>query len=471
MNFLSQVPQQSKLNPAYYTSYKAYIGFPGLSGVQVQLNNDALSYNRAFLPNDTGVDIRTSSIISHLSTNNNFGFDVSADILSFGIKIKEKNQLHFGLSVEGYGNLLLTKNAFNLLLRGSGYFLGKDEPGALSGNSIDMSVYSALSAGYARRINDKLSVGGRVKFLSGMANLYTEQADISLHIDDGYDPNIVPYTHTFTPNVTLMGSFANSPQDSSLLAALRGIEQDIGQFIGFPKSLNHNPGIAFDLGLTYQVNDALTLAAAVRDIGFIKWNTGVKRVSSRGEEKPFEYAGVSDFLDMMNDNGFDIRQALVAMKDSLIEYLQLDQVDSTFSSYRGKLRTAFNISAFYDLTDNDHLGLMWNMQINQQKGMAITLAYTRTFSPNFSICVTNAILNQSVINFGGGFVVKGGPIQFYLVADKISAFQAADMRGFNLQFGLNVVLNRIDKDPTKRKYVRDYTPRDKTGYVRDRWAY
>ncbi|MCL2683028.1 MAG: DUF5723 family protein [Bacteroidales bacterium] len=471
MNFLSQVPQQSKLNPAYYTCYKFYAGFPGLSGVQIQLNNDALSYRRSFLPNDTGVDIRTSSIISNLAANNNFGFDISADILSFGIKIKEKNQLHFGLSVEGYGNLLLTKNTFNLLLRGPGFFIGKDERGALSGNSLDMSVYSAFSAGYARIINDKLSVGGRVKFLSGMANLYTERADISLHIDDGYDPNIVPYTYTLKPDVTLMGSFANSPQDSSLSAALRGIEQDIGRFIGLPRSLNHNPGIAFDLGLTYQVNDALTLAAAVRDIGFIRWNRGVKRVSSRGEEKPFEYSGVSDFVDMMNDNGFSIRQALVAMKDSVIEYLQLDQVDSTFSSYRSKLRTSFNISAFYDLTDNDHLGLMWNMQINQQKGMAVTLAYTRTFGPNFSVCITNAIVNQNVINFGGGFVVKGGPIQFYLIADKINAFQPANMRAFNLQFGLNVVLNRIDKDPTKRKFVRDYTPRDKTGYVRDRWAY
>ena len=468
MNFLNQVPQQSKLNPAYYTCYKLYVGVPGLSAVQLQINNDALSIARSVYRVGDTAFIDYNSIISSLSPNNNFGVDISADILSFGLKVREKNQFHFALSVEGYTNLLVTKSAFNVLFEGPGFFLdNKDESDALSENSIDMSVYGALSFGYARMVNDKLSVGARVKFLSGLTNLYTERSDIRISIDNGDNDTITPYTYFITPNVSLMGSFANAPKDSDLFHAL----ENIGSTIGFPNSPFSNPGIGFDFGATYHVSDVFTLGASIRDIGFIKWNTGVKRIFSEGETKPFAFSGVRHFNDILNDNDFDVNQVFTIFKDSLISYLQLSEEDAEFSSYRSKLRTSYNISAFYNFTDDDQLGLMWNAQVGQQKSTALTFAYMRTFSPYFSVCLTNAIVNQSVFNFGGGFALNAGPVQLYVVVDKLSSFRVVNMRGVNVQFGLNVVLNRIDEDMARRRFVRDYTPRDKTGYVRDRWAF
>ena len=468
MNFLDLVPQQNKFNPAYYTRYKSYVGIPLLSSVQFQVNNDAFSINRAFIQRPDRKLLDPLGIAAGLSAENNLGIDVGVDIFSLGFKIGENNQIHVGLGIEAYGNLLLTKNTLNLLfLQGPGHFLGIEGANALSGNNFDLNVYGALSLGYSREINEKLSVGGRVKLLSGFANLYTDRSNIHLFIDDGHDPEITPYTYFIKPNLALNGSFSNVPQDSNLLYAMR----NLGSVIGLPNSLLDNFGMGLDFGAVYQVNENVRIAASVYDIGFIDWKSNVQRITSKNQEKPFVFSGVGELTDLINSDGFRIQEIFTALWDSAVDYFQLNEVDTTFTSYRSPLRTSYNLSGFFNLTDYDQIGVMWNSQLGKQKHNALTIAYMRSIGRNFQVCISNAFINETVFNFGGGFAVNAGPFQFYLVVDKISSFQVIDMRAANIHFGLNVVLNRTEKNPNKRQQVRDFTPRDRTGYVNDRWAW
>jgi hypothetical protein len=444
------------------------------SAVQLQLNNDAFSIKRTFYRKFDTTVIDVGRIISNSYANNNLGADFSIDILNFGFKVGEKNQIHFGIGLEAYGNLLLTKNTLNFLLRGPGFFLDKNATEALSGNRIDMSVYGAASLGYAREISEKFSVGGRVKFLSGFANLYTESSEVYLHIDNGYDPLITPYSYSLQPNIALMGSFANSHPDSNLFSALRNVISDAADMsIGMPDltSLGNNFGMGFDLGLTYQINDDILVGASISDIGYINWNTGLKKVSSQGQNRSFVFSGVGSLNDILNNEDFDINNVFGALKDSAIDYLQLKENDTNFSSYRSRLRTSYNLSLFYDISEKAQIGFMWNAQIGHQKNKTLTIAYTRFITSNFSLCINNSIVNDNMINFGGGIALNAGAVQLYLIADKVSSFRVIDMRAFNVQFGLNVVLNRMEKATSKRRLAKDYTPMDKTGYVKDRWAY
>ena len=466
LNFLHQVPQQSKLNPAYYTCYKTYVGFPGVSSVQFQVNNDAFSVNRTFIqrPDTTLLDI--NRVIGNLSFENNLGVDFGVDILSFGFKIGEKNQIHVGLSVEGFANALITKNTLSFFLRGPGNFLDRRGTEALSGNSVDMSIYGALAFGYSRIVNEKLSVGGRVKFLSGLANVHTESSKIDLTIDNGHDLNITPFTYSFKPDVAIMGSFTNVPEDSNLIYAVKNLASSIR----LPSSITDNFGMGFDIGALYDVSDVVTIGASINDIGFINWNTGLKKISSRGQERHFVYSGVGNINDILNNNEFDLMNTFRALKDSLVDYLQINYADTTFTTYRTYLRTSYNLSGFYNITDDDQIGIMWNSKFGS-RNRVLTIAYTRMFGPNFSINVNNSIINENAFNFGGGFALNLGPLQLYVIADKVSSFRLINMRAANVHFGLNLALNRIEKDPTKRKFVRDYTPRDRTGYVNDRWRW
>jgi len=471
MNFLSLVPQQNKYNPAYYTRYETYIGVPTLSGFQLQVNNDAFAWDRTFtkIPGTTLIDV--PKMISHLSAENNIGVDFNLDLLSFGFKVGENNQFHVGLSREGYINALLTKRSLSLLLSGTGGFIGLEGADALTGNFVDINIYDALSLGYSREVNERLSVGGRVKLLSGIANLHTDRSNIRLFIDEGLDPEVVPYTHILTPDVALNGSFSAIPQDSNLLYLMRNfVSVTMDEALSMLNPKFDNFGIGLDLGAVYQVTENVTLGASVYDIGFINWNKNVQRITSQGQAEPFVFSGVAQFNDLINNEDFDILKVLGSLRDSVIDFLQLKEGDTTFTSYRSPLRTSYNLSFFYDITDNDQIGIMWNSQLGKRKYNALTLAYTRSLGRNFQVCFNNAIINDNMFNFGGGFAFNaGGSLQLYVVADKISAIRVADMRTINIQFGLNIALNRTEKDPNKRRFVRDFTPRDRTGYVNDRW--
>ncbi len=298
MNFMSQIPQQSKYNPAYYTCYKTYIGFPGLSGVQVQVNNDFLSISRLGRRGDSSFIIDVNKFVSSAFNNNNIGFEVSEDLINFGFKINDKNQIHFALGVEGYANLQITKNTLNFLLRGPGLFIGKGETEALSGNSIDFNLYGVVSLGYARRISKDLSIGARFKLLSGITNVYTSSSKVNVKIDDGHDPFTTPYRYDLKPEIALQGSFRDCPEDSNMFYALRNL-QEIGSAISMPEKITDNLGMAFDIGATYDISEDLSLGASVYDIGSITWNKGLKKIESSKHEKSFVFKGVGTLNDII----------------------------------------------------------------------------------------------------------------------------------------------------------------------------
>jgi hypothetical protein len=467
MNFLDLVPQQNKYNPAYYTQYRNYVGFPVLSGFQFQGYNDAFSVSRAIVERGGFKDIEPNNIIASLTTENNLGAEIGLDIFSMGFKVGDKNQFHINLGVEAQANLMLTKETFSFIFRGPGAFIGRDGENALSGNAIEANVFAALSFGYSREITEKLSIGGRVKFISGIANLHTERSDIRLHIDEGLIDTIVPFTYTVQPNVEIRSSFANIPKDSSLFYLMRN-PIDINDMLPSPFA---NLGIGFDFGAVYEVNDYLKVAASVYDIGFINWTHNTRRIASEGHNKEFVFSGI-DLDDMFDGNGgFDFERVITKLKDSVTDFLQLNQTDTNFKSYRSPLRTSYNLSGFYNLTDKDQIGVMWNSRIGKQTYNALTIAYTRSFGRNFQVCINNAIINETPFNFGGGFAFNAGSLQFYLIIDKINSIRVVDMRlgSMNVQFGLNFVMNRFEKNAVRRQLARDFSPRDRTGYVNDRW--
>ncbi|MCL2412624.1 MAG: DUF5723 family protein [Bacteroidales bacterium] len=428
LNFLNLVPQQNNFNPAFYTNYDSYFGIPLFSSIHLQLHNDVLSL-------DGLRQMHVPSLISSLSSENSFGLDFSLDLFSHGWRVRETNSfIHIGFGVEAYGNALLARNSLSFLLTGPGNFVGQHD--VLSGNFIDMSAYASLSFGYSHEINERWRVGGRIKLLSGIANFYSERLDIDIYIDQGLDPNVVPYTYFITPDIT------------------------INQFIDWtPRSIIDNWGLGFDIGAVYRVDDFMTFAVSVNDIGFINWGSnGVERITTQNRDDPFVFSGVWHIGDIITDNGFEVDEIFSAFTDSLRAFFQLDETDTTFTSYRSPLRTSYNISGFFNLSDNDQIGIMWNSRLGQWQSRSLTVAYTRSFGPNFQMSINNAMINNNPFNFGGGFAFNLGRFQFYAVAEKINSFRVIHMRAANIHFGFNLVFNR----PTERELVR-------RGFANSRW--
>ena len=428
MNFLSLTPQQNKFNPAFSMRYDTYLGFPVLSSVQLQLHNDAFSINRLF-------EMHVPSLLGDLSLQNNFGAEASLDVLSFGFRVGETNNFfHIALGVEAYANALFTKNSLRFLLAGPGNFVGQRD--ALTGNFFNMSLYGVLSVGHSREINDRWRVGGRIKLLSGVQNIHTERMDVEIYIHDGSNPHIVPYTYEINPNIV------------------------VNQFSGWgPRSIIENWGLGFDVGAIFQANEELSFAVSINDIGFINWRgDGVSRTTTQNRDDPFVFTGVGRIADIITQEGFRVEEIFTAIADSLTEFFELNEVDTTFTSYRSSLRTSYNISGFLNLTDNDQIGLMWNSRLGRGQQRSLTIAYTRALGRNFQVSVNNAFVNNNPFNFGGGFAFNMGRLQFYFVAEKLSSFRVINMRAANVHFGINFVFNR----PVEQNLVRQ-------GFVINQW--
>lgn len=157
--------------------------------------------------------------------------------------------------------------------------------------NIVSTNYAEIAFGHAREINERLTVGAKVKALVGLAKA-------TMHIDE---LNILASQDkwTITPKnaelymsakgliVPTKGETGNYQEDDYILDA-NGDRTPIlkdgtdGQIsyddIDFDTD-NLGPtgfGMAIDLGATYKLNDEWTFSASLLDLGFISWKTPPK---------------------------------------------------------------------------------------------------------------------------------------------------------------------------------------------------
>ncbi|MDE6308478.1 MAG: hypothetical protein K2L79_06720, partial [Bacteroidales bacterium] len=98
--YMDFVPQQSANNPAFQAPYDFYFGFPALSGIHAQINNDAFAWNNLV---ERGVDdslrFNVGKLVGRLHNRNLMGLDATEEILRFGFK-KGENYFQVGLSAK-----------------------------------------------------------------------------------------------------------------------------------------------------------------------------------------------------------------------------------------------------------------------------------------------------------------------------------------------------------------------------------
>ena len=115
---------------------------------------------------------------------------------------------------------------------------------------------------------DKLVVGTRVKYLFGLANVQTQYADVSL--TTGTEEELYALTTRANVHVNTSG--------------LGLLEEDQEAYI----YNTQNTGFGIDLGGTYQLNDRISFAASVINLGAITWKEDARSYTSNGS---FTFSG------------------------------------------------------------------------------------------------------------------------------------------------------------------------------------
>ncbi len=430
--FMTILPQQSNNNPAFIPNVKSYFSVPALGNIHLELNNELTSWNRLLQRGaDDSLRLNVNNFISKLENKNIFRVAADVEIIRFGFQ-GAGGFFHAGIAAHGEANLVFTKNLFDFALRGMGANINEPD---IKGNGINAMAYAYLYLGYSRQIGKKLTVGGRVKLINGLAVARSKKLDIKWSIlnddfdDENFNPDITPYSYEFETDIQ-MQSTVGLP---SLFGGNGFNWFDISKWLG-------NIGFGIDLGMTYAITPNLTLSASVLDMGAIFWKkgTGEEYVSNRKTPYLFQGVGNINIKNMVTSFDSILSPIIQEIKDSILGFQKTET-----EKFATALPTQFLVGAGYTIAEMHTFGVLLKGQIINNRFFNFEAGVSYTFMiKNFGISVNNTFTRNSALNFGAAFAVNMGPIQLHLGVDRLNSFNVAGMRGVNFNFGLNVLLGK-----------------------------
>lgn len=435
---LNEIPQSTYSNPSNQFNGKFHLGIPALSSYYFSLSNSGFAYSDFIRKSGDSLLADFDNMIKSIEDDNYLSFYSKVDLLSIGFSINSKTQLMFNVSDNAYFRLSYPKDLIRFIYEGNAAF--EDNTANLEGVGLSLNRYREYSAGLSYQLNEKLRIGGRLKYLQGMNNIYNERSDITIATD--------PETYEITANANLSIKTAGINDDLDDLTK--------SQFIPG----KGNRGLGFDLGANYQLNEKISLNASIIDLGYITWKDNTKSYSNKGE---FKYSGIE--LDAFAGNEgarSDGETSFDRVLDSLEEAMN---IDTSTSSYSAPLTSRIYIGGNYQINERSHAGALIQAEIFQGNILpSFTLLYNRKMTKWIGLGASYTMINRTYNNLGLAINFNPGPIQFYVVSDNLlGAFQPQHTRHLQIRFGINLIFGSDKSTKINAAYNRSEKKKSKKG--------
>lgn len=421
---METIPQRMYANPALLPFSNINIGLPVISNTYLSFSNSGFRYRDLIRRrSDDSLYIDPDFMISKLKDNNYLISHINTDLLSFSFRVK-KNFFTFNATEKVNFRFRYSKDLMTFLWKGNGGSVGE----TLNFNlGLDATHYREYGLGYAREMNDKLTVGGKLKYLYGMENIWTERSDVSLTTDPLY------FALTAGSDIRVNTAGLDS-------AAAEDID-NVSSYLFKRK----NVGGAVDLGGVYKVTDKIKVSASLLDIGFINWKSNVKNYVSTDPNATFTYHGIK-LGDFVNDSS-NVEDAFESTIDSLADKFS---IDSRVETYKTWLPPQMYIGGNYYINDLNNAGIvLYGTRYDKKFFPGVSLSYNTRVGRWLGASVAYSIYNRSYSNIGAGLSLNAGPVQFYVLSNNVlGAFLPQGAKNLHLQFLLNLTFGRkkFDKD-------------------------
>lgn len=303
--FLDGYTFKYKMNAAELGE-RSFFALPALSRTAVGAETN-LAVGNVLYPLDNGKlgtflhpDVDGNTFLKSLNKNNLVNANADINILSFGIRTG-KSFNTFDISVKARAGVNLPKDLFRLAKMGTAGGNTYDLNLALSANAYLEAAY-----GYSRKIGDNISVGGRAKFLIGLANADLRMENMKLSAAE--DKWTV--TADGRLNASALAYQLRTDEDGKLNYDFSDIN-DYLDLNKIPQMLNY--GFALDLGVKWTIARYFTISAAVNDLGAIAWKNNNVASTKKGSSWSFEgFENIDpnqDFGKVLEDMGNELLQS------------------------------------------------------------------------------------------------------------------------------------------------------------------
>jgi hypothetical protein len=441
-----KIPQNHFMNPAFKPASMFYIGLPVFTGVTTGFNNNFLQVSDLLASGDTlnswpPPDFNLDQLAGSLRQNNSLSADANIQLLGLGFMIGPDLNIFIDVVDRIEVKASFPKEILKLYITGTDQFMNQTID--LSGLNIRGQFFREFGAGFSKNVTTKLRVGAKAKLLFGIGSLNFDNRLMTLRVNDDLSQTISADASLEISGQTRLNDMKNDFSGGS-------IWQSIKSYTSTPFS---NPGFGIDIGAVYDFNKMISVSAAVTDLGFIKWKDDLK---SYDANNTFEFRGFS-LSDVVNET---------ISIDSILQGI-IDTVKNSFignanpPSYATYLPTILTVGANLNLSPAFSLGVLSSTKFYSGKvNEALTFSANVYLGRAFSASVGYTVANYNYNNLGLGLAFKAGPVQLYLIADKIPIkwskyYTGNDSNGYNsiplpqnwnmmtLQLGLNVSFGKI----------------------------
>lgn len=458
--FLENTPIRNYLNPAFIPVTQTYVSLPIIGYSEFNIGNNSLTisdlvYKKnnqtiTFL-NPTG---NIDKFYSKLNPTTVFRTDLQTTIVGFGFKHKDV-AWNFAINAKFNAMIGIPKDFFKISLYGTPN-IDKNSY-SLTTLQSDVCAYTEFALGYSKKLkNDKWTVGARLKFLMGAANLSISNSKIGIEADmnkwnlNGNGALNISSPIKIAPSANLKSYSITTP---TTLA-------------DWFKPSGYGAGV--DIGVVYKFNERLHFSAALSDLGFIRWS---KNVQNLNYSTNYTFDGVAHITPSMNAASItDMYTRLTtgnALVDSLSNaFLTSSTISNTMNSFTTGTTAKLNMGAEYYLWSNYvTLGLLsrtffFKKTVTEEITTSVNIRPVEWFNSS----LTYSLLNGAFSTFGAGIGLRTGPIHWFIAADYIPLIKTTVLlsdinanypstsvtlpyksKNYNLALGMTLVFGEKDK--------------------------
>lgn len=427
-------PQTLLLNPGAETNYKFHIGIPFLSGMSGDVALKNFKLNDLF--SEDGIDFNTKifRLLNKLTPEDHLKINVQIDVLNAGFRVNDKTYISFGFYQELDAIAYWPKDVITLLNEGNAPYLNK---------SFDLSqlLYKAdfagiLHVGMSRKINQKLTLGGRLKVYSSTLNIETQNNSGTVTTQLGTNNIYTNYLNTIDLNFLSAGLVVNDEYLENPMELIAN------SFLG------GSLGVGLDVGLTYHLSPRLEFTGSIIDFGYINYSKKVQNTTVKGS---YTFEGVNFLFDPANPTNY-----WAALNADFEEKVPRGNNANAYTSWRPtKVNAALKYSFgserrskfCYDNTFKEFYSDAIGLQIHTimrplRPQYAITGFYEKTFTEKLHAKVTYTVDDYSFHNVGVGISTQIGNVSLFGMVDSLFAFNnLANASSASFQMGLNLIFD------------------------------
>ncbi|GJM63723.1 DUF5723 family protein [Persicobacter diffluens] len=416
------------LNPAYISDAKVTVGL--LLGNFSAQGRIGMSANEMFSLDEQNntLTLKPEKFLENAPDTYYNRIFTNYNLLFVGVSNK-KSYFTFAIDARAFTEQEVSNGLLSLAVNGNG-FSEEDLANGLSSKSFTSALSTATTAfgqaalGYSKNIDDRLTIGGRAKFLWGIGHASSNEVSLTIQND-------------LTSNSTTLTTEGGNFQTAGVVDFMDPDGNKVPTFTG-------NYGMAIDLGATYRLTEKVTLSASLLDLGGIKWTKNGRQLSLKGGSYAFDGIDVEPLINLTGKHDHASINLNEDVLRELEETLQIDTLSN--QNFHTALPAQWFLGGSYQLAERHRVGGTWMNSVYKGRWLSGFSAFYNIYvGAGLSALVNWTGVNGTYANVGAGLRLNMGAVQWHISSDNLlAAFKLENARNFSLATGINFQFGRKD---------------------------